>query len=451
MKKLPLKWKLTILYTAFMTILTAVMLGILLSLSSSEILSSVEQEMEERVFDAAEEIEWQGQRLRFDSDFYEVEKGIYLSAYDEDGDLIGGRIPYEFTQDVPLEEGLHKLSSEGIQWDIRDVPVYVPGYGMVYIRGIASITEAESSLQITIRLSLVLFPLMVILAAVLGYFFVSRVFRPVAQITSTAREIYEKEDLSKRIGLTGEKNEIYVMAETFDLMLDKLEASFEKEKRFTSDASHELRTPVSVILSQCEYLLDDVGISDEVRASLEIVQRKARNMSNMISQLLFLSRADQSRLAVHKELLDLSMLTEMAIEEQEETAAGKSIRIDREIQENISGYVDETLFIRLWMNLIGNGITYGREGGWLKVSLREADGAAVGRVEDNGIGISGEALPHIWERFYQADPSRSGAENSGAGLGLPMVQWIVRAHGGKISVESVLGKGTCFCFSFPLK
>lgn len=450
MKKLPLKWKLTILYTAFMTVLTVVMLSVLLSLSSSEILSSVEQKMEEKVFDVSEESEWRGERLRIDSDFYEVDNGIYLSAYDKNGNLVGGRIPYEFTEDVPLEEGLHKLSSGGIRWDIRDVVSRIPGYGTVYVRGITSITDAESSLKITIRLSLILFPLMVVLAAVLGYFFVRGVFRPVSDITATVREIYEKEDLSKRIGLTGEKNEIYVMAETFDLMLEKLEDSFEKEKRFTSDASHELRTPVAVILSQCEYLLEETGISGEERAAVEAVQRKARSMSKMISQLLFLSRADQSRQAVHRELLDLSLLTEMAAEEQEEPAAEKKIRIEKDIQEGVEGYVDETLFIRLWMNLIGNAISYGREGGWLKVGLREKDGTVQGCVEDNGIGIAKDQLPHIWERFYQADASRSGKENTGSGLGLPMVKWIVQAHGGEISVESEPGKGTSFRFSFPL-
>ncbi len=450
MKKLPLKWKLTILYTAFMTILTVVMLGVLLSLSSSEILSSAEKEMEERVFNVSEDMEWNGERLRLDSDFYEVENGIYLSAYDGEGDLIGGRLPYEFTQDVPLEEGLHKISAQGIQWEIRDASFEIPGYGTVYVRGIISITDAESSLQITIRLSLILFPLLVALAAVLGYLFVRRVFRPVAGITATAREIYEKKDLSKRIGLTGEKNEIYVMAETFDLMLDKVEQAFEKEKRFTSDASHELRTPVAVILSQCEYLLEDGELSGEERSAVEVIRQKARNMSKMIAQLLFLSRADQSRQAVHKELLDLSLITEMAAEEQIEIAGEKGIRIETDIQEGIEGYVDETLFIRLWMNLIGNGISYGKKGGWLKVGLKEENGRACGCVEDNGIGISEEQLPHIWERFYQADSSRTGKENTGSGLGLPIVKWIVEIHGGEISVESAPGKGSRFCFFIPL-
>lgn len=165
----------------------------------------------------------------------------------------------------------------------------------------------------------------------------------------------------------------------------------------------------------------------------------------------FSFQSDQSRQAVHKELLDLSLITEMAVEEQADMAQAKGIRIETDIQEGIEGYVDETLFIRLWMNLIGNGISYGREQGWLKVTLKETDGRLQGCVEDNGIGISKEQLPHIWERFYQADASRSGKENAGSGLGLPMVKWIVQAHGGDISVESAVGKGSRFCFSIPLR
>lgn len=449
MKKVPLKWKLTILYAAFMILMTGIMLSILFSLSSSEILSSVETDLENDVFGAFEDIQWDGKRLKIDRDFYEVEKGIYLSAYNSGESLIGGRIPYEFTLNVPLGEGLRRLTQEGISWYIWDTSSNIEGYGKVYVRGITSITEAESSLRVTLRLSVILFPLLAVLAASLGYFFVSRTLRPVSRITSTARAIYEEEDLSKRIGLTGEKNELYKLAETFDLMLEKVEKSFEKEKQFTSDASHELRTPVAVILSQCEYLLEDTQLSQETRSAVEVIQRKAGNMAKIISQLLFLSRADQNRQVIHKEYLELSLLTEMAAEEQQEIAQTKGIRIETDIQEGVQGYVDETLFIRIWMNLIGNGISYGKENGWLKISMKEKEGILFGSVEDNGIGITKEQLPHIWERFYQADASRS--QRDGAGLGLPMVKWIVQIHGGEIKAESEYGQGSRFAFTIPIR
>ena len=115
MKKVPLKWKLTILYAAFMILMTGIMLSILFSLSSSEILSSVETDLENDVFGAFEDIQWDGKRLKIDRDFYEVEKGIYLSAYNSGESLIGGRIPYEFTLNVPLGEGLRRLTQEGDQ------------------------------------------------------------------------------------------------------------------------------------------------------------------------------------------------------------------------------------------------------------------------------------------------------------------------------------------------
>lgn len=451
MKKLPLRWKLTILYTLFMMILTTAMLGVIFSLSSSTILASVKQELEDQVYDSLEDVEWNGSYLDIDSDFFDVDDGIYLSVYDVSGNLLGGRVPYGLSETIPFSEGLQELTVGDTRWYFLDIFQQVEGYGPIYFRGITSVTDAEQSLQVTLRMSLILFPIMVVLMAGMGYFFIGRALRPVAQMTATAREIYEKEDLSKRIGMSKGRDEIHELAQTFDQMLDKLEHSFQKEKQFTSDASHELRTPVTVILSQCEYLLEEGNLSGEERKSVEAIQRKARNMARMISQLLFLSRADQNRQAVQKENLDLSMLTEIAVEEQQEIALSRGIQIETDIQENIYGYVDETLFIRIWMNLLGNAVTYGRENGWIKVGLSKENDRICGYVQDNGIGIRKEDLPRIWERFYQVDASRASRENSGSGLGLPMVKWIIQTHGGTVSVESEYGKGSVFSFSIPAK
>lgn len=473
MKRLTLRWKLTLLYTFFMMILTIGMLGILFSLSSNAILDSAHRELKDRVWEAFDELEWEDGELEIDSDLLETEEGVYLSVYDADGNMIGGRVPHRFAHEEELVEGLKKISLEGKEWYVLDAVSEIEQYGPVFVRGIMSVSKEESSLAVTLRLSVILFPLMVFLTAGLGYLFIGHALRPVAKITATACEIYEKGDLSKRIGINknkkeetmdlGEteekkkmcicknhlyKDEIYKLGETFDLMLERLERSFEKEKQFTSDVSHELRTPVAVILSQCEYLLEDGRLSEEEERAVQVIQRKAQNMADMTSQLLFLARADQNRQAIRKEWLNLSMVTEIAVEEQQEIADQKNIYIETEIEEGIEGYVDETMFIRLWMNLIGNAVTYGREGGWIRVGIKKMDGKIIGSVEDNGIGIEKEKLPHIWERFYQADSSRS---EKGSGLGLAMAKWIVEAHGGAISAESIYGKGTKFTFSFPVK
>lgn len=471
MKRLTLRWKLTLLYTFFMMILTVVMLGILFSLSSNAILDSAHRQLKDQVWEAIEDLEWEDGELEIDSDFLELEEGVYISVYNADGKMIGGRVPNRFTHEEELTEGLRKISLEEEEWYVLDAVSEIEQYGPVFVRGMVSVSKEESSLAVTLHLSVILFPLMVLLTAGLGYLFIGHALRPVAKITATACEIYEKGDLSKRIGIdkkeeisalgeTAEKkkmcmcknrlykDEIYKLGETFDLMLERLERSFEKEKQFTSDVSHELRTPVAVILSQCEDLLEDENLSGEEERAIQVIQRKAQNMADMISQLLFLARADQNRQVIRKECLNLSMLTEIAVEEQQEIADQKKICIETEIEEDIEGYADETMFIRLWMNLIGNAVKYGREGGWIRVGIKKMDEKVVGYVEDNGIGIEKEKLPHIWERFYQADTSRS---EKGSGLGLAMAKWIVEAHGGTISAKSIYGKGTNFTFSFPVK
>ena len=174
----------------------------------------------------------------------------------------------------------------------------------------AFVTDAEESFTVTIRFALILLPLMVLATAVTGYRFTRRTLTPVRQITDTVREIRSDADLSRRIGLAEpgnkQRDEIYTLAGTFDEMLAELEEVFKREQQFTSDASHELRTPVSVILAQCDAMLTDGTLTEEQRDQIALIRRKAKSMSDMISQLLFLSRADQGRQPLHREQIDLS-------------------------------------------------------------------------------------------------------------------------------------------------
>ena len=283
-------------------------------------------------------------------------------------------------------------------------------------------------------------------AAVGGYLITRRAFRPVRRIIQTAKEIGEGDDLSRRIALGEGRDEIYTLAAEFDRMFARLEKAFETEKQFTSDASHELRTPTTVIISQCEYAIENAQTLDEAKEALAAVLNQAEKMAALISQLLMLARADKGHEKLHFETVNLSDLASMVAEQQQENAEKRGIRIETNIQPDIEMLGDETMLMRIWINLIENGIKYGRENGWLNVQLAQKDGTIQGCVQDNGIGIAPENLARVWERFWQADPARSA---SGAGLGLSMVKWIVEAHGGEIHVESTLGQGTAFTFSFP--
>ena len=166
----------------------------------------------------------------------------------------------------------------------------------------------------------------------------------------------------------------------------------------------------------------------------------------MISQLLLLSRADRGQEKLQKEDLDLSELAQMLTEEYEEIVAERQLTLHADIQPDIHMHADQTLMIRLFANLLQNAITYNWEHGSITMTLKQADDIIL-TVQDTGIGISEEHLPHIWERFYQADPSRSDTESSG--LGLSMVKWIVEAHQGTITVSSKLNEGTTFTCIFP--
>lgn len=445
MKRWSLKVKLTVLYTFFMTLVTCFALGILFSLSNQELLSSVQSDLRRQVEGSLEDVEAEDSWLEVDSDFYDLEDGVYLSLYSENGEFLYGRLPYGYDASPQFQEGqIQTIQDNQEEWYIYDISQRIDGYGTVYFRGITSVTRAENSMTITIRFAAILLPLLVVFTGIVGYRFTRRTLLPVAKITETVKKIRRDEDLSQRVGLGKGKDEIYQLSQTFDEMLEELEEAFKREQQFTSDVSHELRTPVTVILAQCEAMLQDPEIKQKQKDQVEIIEKKARSMARMISQLLMLSRADQGRQEVQKEWLNLSELTQMAAEEQETLAKEKDIRIFTDIWPEIYAQADESLYIRMLDNLISNAVSYGKKGGYVKVLLYEEGNMVKGAVEDNGIGIPGESLEKIWERFYRVDTARTDQEHSG--LGLSMVKWIVQVHRGEITVESREGKGSRFIF-----
>ncbi len=457
MKRLSLKIKLTLLYTFFMVLATCAVLAILLSLSNREILAGAQSRLERRVQDSADDVTLEDGGLRVDSDFYSVAKDVYLSLYTEDMYFLYGRVPYGFDVQPEIADGRTRRIAEGnTDWYVYDMSFRLAEDYTVYLRGITSVTDAEASFGVTIRFAVILFPLMALVTAVIGYRFTRRTLLPVKQITRTVQKIRADADLSRRIGLKApegrerrNRDEIYGLASTFDDMLEELEEVFQREKQFTSDVSHELRTPISVILAQCAECLEDEGLTARQREQLLLIERKAKDMAGMISQLLFLSRADQGRQPLQREPVNVSELTLMTAEEQQllADAEGRGVRISCDAGSDITACVDETLFIRLLVNLISNAVSYSRPNGKVTVSLSCADGEIKGTVRDNGIGISEEDLPHIWERFYRADASRQPGGHSG--LGLSMVKWIAEAHGGSVEAESRLGEGSTFTFHMP--
>lgn len=447
MKRLSIQWRVTLWFTLLMTLLAAVGLAFLFFVGGQSALAATQNRMAEMAETARSEIGLDSSGFVFDSDLEYFRDGVYLSVYDAAGLPLYGAVPRLFDNTVVFADGqLRELTDAGGRWYVYDISFAVDE-SQVWVRTVAAVDEVGSTITQLLRLALVVLPFFVVLAAVGGFWLTHRAFLPVRRITRTAREIRQGGDLSRRIDLGPGRDEIHTLASEFDSMFARLEASFAAEKQFASDASHELRTPTAVILTQCEDALESAASPEELRAALKAIQRQGEKMAGLLSQLLLLSRADSGRQTLHSEPVDLSGLAAAVADEQRERAADKGIAVTADIAPGLVVQGDETMLMRVLINLMENGIKYGRAGGHLALTLTAGGDTVTGKVADDGIGIAAEDLDKVWRRFWQADPAHSGG---GAGLGLSMVKWIVEAHGGRITVESVLGKGTAFTFTLPL-
>lgn len=432
-----------------MALLIILTLIVLFSISSVQVLSDARARLRNTVLQAFSEIDYEDGLLTFDDDINYLEEGVYISVYDAQGYLLYGRTPTGFSgASTLIMDQMQQVGSGQDFWYVYDYCQSVDGYGNLWIRGVASHSRSDSILRIITNAALILLPFFVALIALGGYLITAKALRPLSAMTETARAISEGNDLTRRIRLGSGRDEVHVLAHTFDQMMERLQSSFETEKQFTSDVSHELRTPVAVILSQCEYASQEGTPPEELRGSIGVIGAQARKMSALISQLLTLARADSGKQKLQYELVNLSELAEIIVEEQSIAAEEKGITLLTDIQPEILLRADETMMMRLFINLISNSITYGKPDGHTLVTLSANEVEITGSVQDDGIGIPADKLDKIWQRFYQVDPARTSGSSSGSGLGLSMVKWIVQAHGGRIEVSSRLGEGSCFTFHF---
>lgn len=288
----------------------------------------------------------------------------------------------------------------------------------------------------------------IVLAGAGGLFLASRVLKPVQHITKTAQEIGES-DLSRRIDVKND-DELGRLATTLNGMIARLEEAFNRQRQFTADASHELRTPLAIMQAESTLALSKERTEAEYRKSLETISQESAYMSAVIGKLLFLARSDAGKEPLHFEDIDLKDLIISLSSSVEALAQDKGIKFATDAPENLIVTGDKVKLRQLFINILENAIRYTLQDGSVMVTLTQKEGRAITAITDTGIGIPEEHLPHIFERFYRVDKARSRAEG-GVGLGLAIAKYIAESHGGKIEVESTVGKGTTFIVSIPLK
>ena len=300
--------------------------------------------------------------------------------------------------------------------------------------------------QVLMRFGLVLLlatPVFLLLAALGGYWMSRRALVPVDEITAAARSI-SAENLSRRLTVPRTGDELERLAGTLNEMLERLDGAFRRVMQFTADASHELRTPVSVIRTGAELTLRKPRSEAEYRESVSQILQESEKVSQLIEQLMDLARADSGAVALRLVPIRLSEVLRRSLDQAKILAAAKQISILETLSsEPIRVRGDATSLERLFLILLDNAVKYTPGGGKIEVQLRADGRMAVVSVRDTGIGIDAGDIPHIFERFFRADKARS-RELGGTGLGLCIGRWIAEAHGGEIRVTSELGKGSTF-------
>ncbi len=339
---------------------------------------------------------------------------------------------------------------EGIEYRVLTTPVLAaPTEQLVgYLQlgaSMETIQRANQTLAVSMAVGGVL---AVVLAAIVGYMVSGAALRPIDEITETALSITRADDLSQRIPQMGPPmGEVGHLIQAFNETLERLEGLFEAQRRFMADVSHELRTPLTAIRGNVD-LIRQTGVADE--ESLDAITSEVERMTRLVQDLLLLARAETGVLPLAQENVELdTIMLEVFRHAKVLAPEGVKVSIGREDQAIVVG--DPDRLKQVLLNLVANAIEHTPVGGSVRLDLACVDGEAHLRVTDTGAGIPEEELPQIFERFYRHDRSRTRKGDGGTGLGLSIAYWIARAHGGRIEVESEVGKGSTFTLVLPLK
>jgi len=336
-----------------------------------------------------------------------------------------------------------------IRYVVRSATGGGPQFGTI-LAG-ADVAPTELGIQELVAPLVLVFPLSLLVAWLVGSWIARRALAPVDQIITEVEEISDGRSLHRRLPQPMVKDEFGRLADTLNAMMGRLERSFVALRRFTADASHELKTPLTVLRAGVERAVTTPNLPQETLVVLEETLQEVNRMTELVDALLTLARADEGRAPLAREPVDLRGLLREVEETGELLAEPGDVRIEVEVPDHpVSLAVDRSRIRQLMLNLLTNAVKYTPAGGRVRLSLSEEPTRVLLAVSDTGIGIAPGDLPHIFDRFYRADIARTRTgERAGAGLGLAICRWIAEAHGGSIDVQSRPGRGTTFTVSLP--
>lgn len=435
------KLRLTLWFTLMVFILAAMVLVFVLVINSAAITDDPAERLVKTVLRNADDVEFDNGRFDWE-DLELYRRGVYCSFYSTAGELLlAAEDPGMTALSLPFEKNIIRTVNIGGQdYFCYDSYVDMDITG-IWIRGLVSSSDRSGLMHTIIVLTCTLLPALMALTLGGGWIIALDAFRPMEKILSAADSISDGGDLTARVGLKRGPTEMRRLSRAFDRMFARLELSFNAERQFASDASHELRTPITVILAECDRAKRKDKSPEDFLASIAVIEEQGKHMSELVQQLLGLTRIQHGTDRYPMRRSDLSIFVESCCGEFMPHDS-RGISLETDIKPGIEADFNPALMSRVVQNLLQNAYKYGRENGHILVSLEQRGGRALLRVRDDGIGIAPEDQDKIWQRFWQADASRG--EDGGSGLGLAMVKEIAEFHGGRASVDSEPGKGSTF-------
>jgi signal transduction histidine kinase len=384
----------------------------------------------------------------------EMTSNVYVQIWWRDGRLMtSSPTLMQFTDPLDPEHlrisqpVYHETRFQGVHLRVLNVPIIIDGHAVGTLQAAASLGVVDTARDVLLYIMVIAMIVASLMAAYGSWLAVGRALAPLDAITETAEQINRADDLARRIPYDGPKgDEIGSLIEAFNQTLERLETLFTSQQRFLADVSHELRTPLTVIKGNVDLMRRMKDLDEE---SLTSIDQEAGRLTRLVGGLLLLAQAESGSVSLNMKPVELDTLLLEVFQEMKVLAREKvELQLTEIDQIQVSG--DRDRLKQVFLNLVGNAIQYTPQGGDVFISLGKAAEQVRLVIRDTGPGIPAADLPHIFNRFYRAEKSRTRGKTTGFGLGLSIAHWIVEKHGGRIEVDSNEGQGTTFCIWLPL-
>ena len=331
---------------------------------------------------------------------------------------------------------------------VLSVPLVLGTRPIATIQLATNLLIVDQTLNLLVTVLLMGSVIAMAIAGVVGWLTTRRALSPLESVTQTALRITRADDLSRRISYQGPPDdEVGQLIHAFNQTLHRLEELFNTQRRFLADVGHELRTPLTVIKGNVD-LMQRFGEADE--ESLSSIENEVDRLTRMVGDLLLLAQAESGKLPLDNRVVELDTLL-LEVLNQMNVLARDKVQLHLGDIDQVQVCGDQDRLKQVLMNLVGNAINYTPQGGMVTLGLGKDGAQSVLTIQDTGQGIPEDDLPHVFERFYRGEKSRTRSrDGKGFGLGLSIAYWIVRNHGGRIEVESTAGEGTIFTVWLPL-